>query len=38
MVTMSRGFMGPPSVEIFSALFGIDNFCFIAHIKINAKR
>lgn len=31
-------FYGTPPVEIFSALFGIDNFCFIAHIKINAKR
>lgn len=31
-------FYGTPAVEIFSPLFGIDNFCFIAYIKINAKR
>ena len=30
--------MGPPQWKHFSILFGVDNFCFIAHIKMIAKR
>lgn len=33
-----HSFMGPPPWKHFSVLFRVDNFCFIAHIKIMAKR
>lgn len=36
--TMSHGFMGPPQWKHSPGFFRVDNFCFIAHIKISARR